>query len=368
MEEKIQIKKTIEAERLNQKELTETEAIWKSLGEYYILFCKRWYLIIAFCIVGGLVSYYKIAGVKTKYVAEVKFASSVDDNSGGYSLLAQQFGLASKASSVFSGDNLLNLMKTPSLVNMALMTTVKINDKPVMLIDYYLNNKGIRNEWATKNPALANLTFTKDIDKNTRQQDSLLKGIISGIIPSLNVAKQDKELAFITLKVEDEDPIWAKYFSETLVRTVTDYYVALTTAKVAENVRIFQAEVDSFSRAFGKSLSSIATSQDINVNPTKQVANVGIQQQQISMSGNNALYGEMLKNLELSKVQLQKQTPFIQIIETPKFPLDTTQSNVSKAVLIGLITGFIIAIISIVLIKECTNILKKLKKASKQLQ
>ncbi|MGI8637486.1 MAG: hypothetical protein ACR2KZ_18980, partial [Segetibacter sp.] len=74
----------------------------------------------------------------------------------------------------------------------------------------------------------------------------------------------------------------------------------------------------------------------LNVNPTRQIVRTGIQRKQVDAQVNGALYTELVKNLELSKMGLRKETPLIQIIDTPMLPLQ-------KKKLGRLLTGIIFA-------------------------
>jgi uncharacterized protein involved in exopolysaccharide biosynthesis len=68
----------------------------------------------------------------------------------------------------------------------------------------------------------------------------------------------------------------------------------------------------------------------------------------------NTMYLEIIKNLELSKITLLDQTPIINIIDTPKLPLD--KENISN-ILAGIIGGFLGGFLSL-----CYFIFRKLFK------
>jgi uncharacterized protein involved in exopolysaccharide biosynthesis len=83
---------------------------------------------------------------------------------------------------------------------------------------------------------------------------------------------------------------------------------------------------------------SVAVTNDLNVNPIRQVVRANVQRKQVDVQVNGQLYGELLKQLELSKIGLRRETPFIQIIDTPRFPLEKKKLG---RLLAGLIFGFI---------------------------
>jgi uncharacterized protein involved in exopolysaccharide biosynthesis len=61
---------------------------------------------------------------------------------------------------------------------------------------------------------------------------------------------------------------------------------------------------------------------------------------QISIS----LYGEVVKNLKLAEIGLRKQTPLIQVIESPHYPLETVGMDVWEYVLGGLGLGLLVSL------------------------
>ncbi len=346
----------------DEADFAESEQIWRFAGDYYLLFNRKKWLILFFCVLGAAAGLTYALLKNKKYVAEVKFTSNIDNESSGYLSIAQQFGLISGGGggSAFSGDNLMSLMKTPSLINQTFFTRVIINNRPVLFVDYYIQSKKLKQKWAEEESPLLSATFNPDLSKPDYLRDGFLKSADYEISKELTIDKSEKDLSFISVKMTDEDSVITKLFTETLVKTVTDYYVAITTAKYSENVKVFQAKADSLSRNFGQRISSIASAQDININPSRQIANVPIQKQQMNAQVDNAVYQEVIKNLELSKIQLQKETPFIQIIETPRYPLDQIQTSKSTSALIGFVLGGVAILAFIFARKELVKLTRKL--------
>jgi len=68
----------------------------------------------------------------------------------------------------------------------------------------------------------------------------------------------------------------------------------------------------------------------------------------------NAMYLEIVKNLELSKITLLNQTPIINIIDTPTLPL---KEDKKSKTLLGVLGGFLGGFLSI-----CFFIFRKLFK------
>jgi uncharacterized protein involved in exopolysaccharide biosynthesis len=58
-----------------------------------------------------------------------------------------------------------------------------------------------------------------------------------------------------------------------------------------------------------------------NLNAAFQSLRVNSQKKQVDVQASGAIYQELVKNLELAKVTLRKESPLIQVIDEPVFPL-----------------------------------------------
>ena len=81
---------------------------------------------------------------------------------------------------------------------------------------------------------------------------------------------------------------------------------------------------------------------DQNLNMAKQVGGVDRQKKQIDIQVASTAYTEIIKNLEMAKITLQKETPLIQIIDQPVFPLEKVRASKRNGLLIGgFLAGFL---------------------------
>jgi hypothetical protein len=85
-----------------------------------------------------------------------------------------------------------------------------------------------------------------------------------------------------------------------------------------------------------------AISQDQNLNAIRAQARVLGIKKQMNIQMLSAMYGELVKNLEVSKLALMREEPFIQVIDTPILPLMKDKLGIVKgSILGGLILGFL---------------------------
>jgi uncharacterized protein involved in exopolysaccharide biosynthesis len=80
-------------------------------------------------------------------------------------------------------------------------------------------------------------------------------------------------------------------------------------------------------------------------NPNRLVLKVEPQRKQVDAKISGEIYGELVQQLELSRTNLQKQMPLIQIIEEPILPLNVSAPDLKISIIAGIILLGFIAII-----------------------
>lgn len=337
-----------------------------SLGDFiqkiksgYLYLLTKWILIATFGILGGVLGFTYAWFKKPVYKAVTTFVLEDTENGGG---LGQYAGLASMigidvggGGGIFQGDNILELYRSRTMIKKTLLTTVDYNGKSQLLVDRYIDFNKLREKWL-KRPGLSGLHFTEADPKNglstlkfSRLQDSVLGKIVDDIETHyLDVSKPDKKLSIIMTVVTSPDEFFSKTFNEQIVKNVNDFYVQTKTKKSLYNVNILQQKTDSVRSVMNGAIYSGASIADAtpNLNPTRQVQRiVPMQRSQFSAETNKGILEELVKNLEMSKIALRKETPLIQIIDSPVFPLEKTSASKIVFMIIG---GFISTILIVI--------------------
>lgn len=335
----------------------------------WIHFLKgKWYWIILVALVGGVLGVVYSMYKKPMYTAVTTFV--LEDGDGGGGGLGQYAGLASMVginigggggTSIFQGDNIIELYKSRTMIEKTLLTQVEVNGKKDLLINHYIDFNQMREQWAKK-PALAALKFDNARDSSfTRLQDSVLLSVIQNITKTqLTVEKPDKKLSIIQVSVKTSDEGFSKAFNEQLVRKVNQFYIDTKTKKSLEQITVLQRKTDSVRSVLnGAIYTAVAVADNTpNVNPTKRVLTMVPQQRsQITAETNKAILGELVKNLELSKLSLTKETPLIQTIDTPIFPLQKEALGKAKGGAVGVILFGFLACFVLILRKMFKDIM-----------
>lgn len=326
------------------------------IREWSTYLVSKWIIVLLFGFIGGVIGVAYAYSKQPIYKAELSFALEDDKEGnglGGAFGLASQFGIdmGGSGGGAFSGDNLLLLMKSRSMVEKSLLRPITIGNKTQTLAETYIEFNNMRETWSGKSE-LKDVKFSPGIDRSsfTRQQDSILGSFSSDIVKNnLSVDKIDKKLSIISVKVNSSNELFSKSFAEVLVSEVSTFYVDTKTKKSVQNLAILQHQTDSVRRALNSAITGVASSIDVNPNANlaKQMLRVPSQRRQVDVQANQAILSELVKNLEISKVSLRKETPLIQVIDQPILPLEKTVVSKTGSFLTGLTLAIFLGVITL---------------------
>jgi uncharacterized protein involved in exopolysaccharide biosynthesis len=315
---------------------------------------SKWYVIGAVAVVFGLFGIYYAWSKKPVYIAELAFVTEGDSKGGmgAYAGIAAQFGLdiGGNGASAFEGENLIEVLRSRYLIERTLLTPIDDQSKK-LLIDYYLELNDGKKNWS-EDPKLKNVKFVEKKVINDRVTDSILKSVYADVAKSsLKIEKPEKKLEKIVLTMTSGDEFFAKRFAELLMENALDFYVDIKSKKSRENLSILQKQTDSVRSSLYGNISQAAAITDLNVNPARQIVRTGSQRSQMNAQANAALYTELVKNLELAKITTRKETPLVQVIDYPKFPLEKKKPGRLMMGILFAIAGTLLCIVVLLIRK-----------------
>jgi hypothetical protein len=290
---------------------------------------SQWWKLLLLGLMGGVAGFYYAQSQKPEYTAKLTFAlAEGGDKVGGLGSIASQFGvdLGGGSGGAFSGDNLLELMKSRLLLEKTLLTAVDSNGKQKLLINQYIDfNKPKKPKRRTTHEPVP-VIYSADklnAEQFSLAQDSFLGKVCSDLAKkNLTVSKVDKKLAIVSVSFTGNDEWFAKYFTIVLTQNVTEFYVETKTRQMRKNVMMMEHKVDSVKQALGRAMYGVASEVDGNQFLVRGVAKVPQAKKQLEIQVLSTMYGELLKNLELSRTLMAKEQPLIQLIDQPRFPLE----------------------------------------------
>jgi hypothetical protein len=179
-----------------------------------------------------------------------------------------------------------------------------------------------------------------------------LQQIISSILKSqLSIAKIDKKAGFIAVTTTMLDENLAKLFTEKMVKTAVRAIINTKTQRQKTTVDKLQDRVDSIANLLRQKTISGASLQTSNstmdINPLyKTGTTVAVETTVRDKTMLATIFASVVQNLELAKFTLSQETPVIQVVDSPQFPLQKNKmSRLKNAIQVSILSGLIFIIL-----------------------
>ncbi|KOP39479.1 lipopolysaccharide biosynthesis protein [Flavobacterium sp. WLB] len=339
---------TVKNDEISLKELV------LKLKEWYFYFLSKWKIIVFAGIIGAVFGIGYSLIKKPVYTAKLSFALEDEKAGGG---LGGALGLAStlgldlggSGGGMFSGSNLTELFKSRYMVEKTLLSPVNENGKVISLAEMYIKNNKWRKNW-DDDLKLKDVHFLPNVKRQgfTRVQDSILGVIFENLSKNgLTVDQKDKKASIITVEVSSTNELFSKYFCEGLAKQVGEFYIDTKSKKARLNMDILQRQTDSIRNELNGAITGVAVANDntFNLNPALNVRRAPSARRQVDVQANTAILTELVKQTELAKVTLRRETPLIQVIDKPILPLSKVRFGKAKGIIVGgFLGGFLILI------------------------
>ncbi|HIF84016.1 MAG TPA: exopolysaccharide biosynthesis protein [Flavobacteriaceae bacterium] len=308
------------------------------------IFSKKRIIIRGTIIIMILIISYNYIKSPVHY-ARTTFVLDNDTSSGSMGDLSSLASLAGinassfiEASSLFQIDNIQELYRSSSMLKNTLLSSAKINDKEILIIERFAKAEKLINKWRKLG---INLEDFKN-KKLSRLQDSLIKESIKLIKKEyLLVDKPSRKTTILEIGFIHKDELLAKSFNENLVSIVNKFYFDTKTLKTGANLEILKKQSDSVKNVLNESILVLAE-KDQNIpylNALDKISLIPYQKAMIDVQVNSAIYGEIVKQLELAKVTHRNNMPLIQIIDKPILPLENSRWKLLKTFFLSFIIG-----------------------------
>lgn len=343
---------------VNKKEEMSLKELIRSFQNWFSYILSKWYIVLLTGIIGGAIGFFYAQSKKDVYRATTTFVLESGESSGGlnqYAGIASMVGvdLGGSSAGIFQGDNLFEFYKSRKMLEATLLKPSLVDSGRLLISRYLELEKDIK-------PKDQTIDFHRHYaGPEMRMRDSVMDKVIGGIIKTnLKVDKLDKKLSIIKVEITSYNEVFAKEFNTALVKEVNDFYMITKTKKAQQNIAILQSQVDSIRSVMHGSIQAVASIADAtpNLNPTRQAQRiVPTQRSQFSAETNKAILNQLVQNLELAKMTLLKESPLIQLIDEPTFPLEKSSASKKLFFLLGFIFFFIVSIFVLTVLRFYKN-------------
>ncbi len=322
------------------------------MASWWQVFSAKWKVMVAAILAGAVLGALASMIKKPVYTAETSFVleetnmSGMGSMSGIASLLGVNLGSLGAGSGLFQGDNIMELYRSENMLSKTLLSPFAAEDSSYLLIDRYIDFNKLEKKWADE-VDFSKLNFSLPREGFSVQQDSVVREVVKEIKKkNLLVDKPDRKLSIIKVVIRSKDEPFSKVFNETLVTNVNEFYHLTKTKKTGENLEILQNQSDSVRSVLDESIKRYARVQDQvpNPNPLLQSGTVESRSSQVDVQASIAVFEEIVKNLEIAKINHRNNSPLIQIIDSPRYPLEESRIKLKAGIAAGAVIGLILSL------------------------
>lgn len=302
--------------------------VLQEIKTWFFFICKKWWIILIVVLFATSIGVWYAWSTKAKYQSRLTFA--LEENGGGISgalNLAAEFGLnLGGSSSIFSGDNILQIISSRRVIENVLLSidTLEGSGKPTTLAQQLLDLKRDKKVETGKPLRLFSVSFPAGRQRNSFNylEDSILYVLYNeDILKNLIAGRPDKKLGIYEVMYTSSDERFAKVFTERLLKETISFYTELRSKKSRQTLEVLEARVASLKSNVGTAIQDRSSVQDANLNPVFSTSQAIAQQKQVDITAYSGAYAELFKNLELARYQFLQDIPLLQIIDNVHYPL-----------------------------------------------
>jgi len=329
-----------------------------TLIDYFKELFRKWYIYILCFLLLGIPAYLYFCTLEKTYTANLTLMTN-DESSSTYSPLSQiagQFGINAPKGGV-SSEKIVELLRTRKIILSTLTKKDIIDDKNDLLINHFFRLYNMNEEYV-ETPELQDFIFeSKSTSNYTWKENKISQDIYKKIIGNF-LSAGTSENGIINVNFTSESESFSKVFLDHLYDTLSGFYISKTNQKQRETFEIVKEYTDSLNYSLRNAESDLAQWKDKNVLKVKNKGIIEELRLLRKVETLNTAYTEALKNLELSKFNLISQTPILQLIDKPVFPLKVNNPNLLYLIIITFALAWILATLIIIFLKIIRDALK----------
>lgn len=316
------------------------------LRSFYDFLRKRWLFLLATTVIGMALGITYRYIQKSKYEAVTTFVLEEKSGGGaGLSGLASQFGFdlgsLSGSGSFFSGDNILDIIRSKKVMQQVLLSKIEKDSvhSSKTLADLFLEFNHWKEGWKTE--PLKVLTYANAQNAPlTELQDSILNRIHEFLLKkAIYVDRVNKKGSIIKVQVTSQNSLFAQLMSDRMVAEAGKLYLDIKTGNAQANIDRMQRRSDSLLSLLNNKSYTVAASQTLDANPGIKTSAVPTEIAMRDKTMIGTLYLEVTKNLEASKMILAQQSPVIQVLDRPYTPLVDQKKRLLLLLIAGAFAG-----------------------------
>ncbi|MBR0502983.1 MAG: hypothetical protein IJJ77_07040 [Paludibacteraceae bacterium] len=355
-----------------------------SLGEVLSYIKKYWnhlwkkkWMVVAAGIICAVLGYIYVYNKTIKYSANYVFTVGGDTPTTAGLSITSLLGMGGGSMNAFSGDNVLELLKSRNMIENTLLSPCEYQGDTITFMEYLLICDSVRVKCAEgkidasdeKQTSICDISYPYGQDRKsfTRAQDSILMIVSSGMIKeNIFVSRRDKKLSYMEYLYTYPNEEFAMRFSAAHLKTVADFYTETKTSLSRKNLESFQQKADSVRRELDKTIAKSSAFYDGHRNASGSFVTAQLKKYEIDIQVLTTTYQEIEKNIKVLELDLARETPLIQIIDEPFYPLPNDKMRKLKGFIMGGFLGGFLSCLTLIAMLYLSEIKKKLETEEKE--
>ena len=331
----------------NDDEISLKELVLK-LGEFWQELWRGKWLIAAVIIPFLAFMLYRAINEPVTYSTKLTFM--VDNESasgmGAMSGILGSFGLGG-AGGDYNIDKMLALVRSRKIIQTVLFQKEKIDGKEDYYANHLINIYDLHENWKEDTTGLKNFLFTHDsIPTFTLPENNALK-ILHGFVvgdpdkglTALLETSSSETTGIMSLDMKTENEALSIYMVEDIFQTLSTYYIEKAIEKQQHTYDAIKFKTDSTLTELRAAEYALANFKDSNFGLRTKKDQLTPIRLEAKVRMLYTMYGEALKNLELTEFALRDQTPVVQVIDLPIPPIEPKDGSLFKAIIIACLLG-----------------------------
>lgn len=284
------------------------------------------------------------------YLASSTMMLDNDSKSNGSLLsgLAQGLSLGGTGGGL-TENKLIPIAKSKAVQEYVLFDTIEVNGEQDIVINHLMDLE------LFEHPKFGKLD-SKSI--NTSLKDSISK-FVCGVILQEVLSIESSPEGIITVGIKCKNPEIAKAYNDKLLISVSEYFIEKSVAKEQKSLEIVQKRVDSTQSVLNRKQEQLALMKDSRKRMIKVQGYVDEIRLEREIEFLSTMYTEALKNLEISKFNLEVKKPVVTVIDSAQHPLPLIKPNIVLYLIGALLLASFVSVGLIILIRFYTVYYKK---------
>jgi uncharacterized protein involved in exopolysaccharide biosynthesis len=340
------------------------ELIFK-IKEYADEVKNNWKVVIVFIALSLLFFFFKHFTTPNLYNASLTFM--VNENEGGGGLAGASSILNTLGFNGQAEDNLdriLALSKSMRIIEEVLLTKTVVDGDTDFIGNIIIKKYDYDNKNWNKSKSLKGFRFKHtNVDSFSIIEKKALRAVYEKVVGSSNVPAlmsngQSRQTAIMTINITTISDELSVSLCKTVFEKLSSFYIEKAVEREKETYNLVKTKADSIKRLLIGADYASAKFEDSNRGLLMETVKVPTKQLSRDVGRLTIMYGEAVKNLELSDFALKNKTPYVQTIDIPFSPLSPSESSWKKVLIISLGVGTILSVLFLISRKLLREVLK----------